>query len=330
MELNKKNKYIIIGIIILIAITVGLVITQIINKPTKEMKTEEKETEKENITPLMYKVTKEGSNNIIYLFGSIHIADTDKLNFPKYINDAYNNSKYVACEFDLVEYQKNQEKMLQAVQDLIYNDGTTIKDHLNNETYNKLIKFLKENGMYAEIYEIYKPIFFESLITSKMANDSKIKTTDGIDIYFLNKAKKDNKKILEVESYDYQTKLLLNFSDKLYELIINDLIEKYDEEVQSLKDLYEAWKKGDIEKIIKESNEELEIKSNYTKEEIDMIKDYNKKILDERNIGMTNKLIEYFNNNFETFYMVGAAHLVGDKGIAKLLQDKGYNVIRLQ
>lgn len=326
MKLKKQTKYIILSITLLIAITIGIIITQIINKQEKEATIKEKEEIKEKITPLMYEITKDGNQNKIYLFGSIHIANTDKLDFPKYVNDAYNNSKYIACEFDLVEYQKDQNKILEAIQDLIYSDGSTIKDHLSENTYNKLVNFLKEKQMYSEIYDIYKPMFFESLITNIIANDTKINTDDGIDTYFLNKAKKDNKTILEVESYDYQVKLLNSFSDKLNELMLIDLIDNYDQEVQSLKDLYEAWKKGDIEKLIEESNEELEIKSNYTKEEIQIIKNYNKQLIDDRNVNMTNKLIEYFNNNYNTFYMVGAAHLVGNQGIAHLLETKGYTV----
>ena len=326
MKLKKQTKYIIIGMILLIAIIAGIVITKIIMKPEKEKLIEEKETIKETITPLMYEITKKGSTNKIYLFGSIHLAETNKLDFPNYINNAYNNSKYIACEFDLVKYQEDQNALLEMMQDMIYTDGTTIKDHLSNETYNKLVNFLKEKGMYTEIYDIYKPMFFESLITTIMTDDAKIKADDGIDIYFLNKAKKDNKTILEVESYEYQTKLLNNFSDKLYDLMIADLIDEYDKELESLKDLYEAWKKGDIERILKESDEELKIKGNYTKEEIQIIKDYNKKLIDDRNMGMTNKLIEYFNNNYNTFYMVGAAHLVGENGIAHLLETKGYIV----
>lgn len=327
---SKKKKFIIIGIIILVALAIGILTTQIINNSSKETPIKDTKTIKENITPLMYEVTKEGSNNKIYLFGSIHMADTDKFNFPDYLTNAYNQSKYLACEFDIVEYQNNQENMLQAMQDLIYNDGTTIQDHLSKDTYNKLVTFLKEKGMYTEMFNIYKPVYFESLITSIIANEAHIKINDGIDTYFLNKAKKDNKTILEVESYDYQIKLLSTFSDKLYELLLTDLLDKYDEEVQSLKDLYDAWKKGDIERIINASNDELEIKSNYTNEEINIIKDYNKKLLDDRNINMTNKLIEYFDNNYNTFYMVGAAHLVGDKGIAKLLQEKGYTVTQMR
>lgn len=324
-ELNKKTKYLIIGIVLLLIIA-SIIIIKIFHNPKEEPKKNENTTIKENITPLMYEITKNGSNNKIYLFGSIHIANTNKLNFPDYVNNAFNQSNYIACEFDLIEFQKDQNKVMQMMQDMLYQDGSTIKDHLSTNTYNKLVNFLKEKEMYSEIYDIYKPIFFESLITNIMANDTKIATNDGIDAYFLNKAKKEGKKILEIESADYQTNLLSNFSDKLYELMLVDLIDNYDQEVKSLMDLYEAWKKGDIERILNESSDELEIKSNYTKEEINLIKEYNKDLIDNRNIDMTNKLIEYFNNNYDTFYMVGAAHLVGDKGIAHLLETKGYTV----
>ena len=49
-------------------------------------------------------------------------------------------------------------------------------------------------------------------------------------------------------------------------------------------------------------------------------------MLDDRNIGMKDKLEEYFNNGYDVFYMVGAAHLLGDKGIAKLVEQDGYTV----
>lgn len=323
--MNNKKKLIIITSIIIIAIISSIFIIKNLQKK-EDIPDEKKEVIKENIHPLMYEITKEGSNNKIYLFGSIHLADTNKLNFPEYIINAYNNSDYIACEFDIVEYQNNQEEALKMIQEMIYTDETTIKDHLEKNTYDKLVNFLKDRGMYSEIYDVYKPMFFQSLITTIMSNDTKLKANDGIDLYFLNKAKKDQKKILEIESSDYQTKLLSNLPDKLYDLMISDLIDNYDEEVNSLKELYNAWKTGNIEKIIEESNEELDIKSNYTQEEINIIKDYNKKLIDDRNITMTKKLEEYFNNNYHTFYMVGAAHLVSDKGIAHLLKEKGYIV----
>ena len=53
-------------------------------------------------------------------------------------------------------------------------------------------------------------------------------------------------------------------------------------------------------------------------------------MLDDRNIGMKNKLEEYFNNGYTVFYMVGTAHLIGDQGIAKLVELDGYTVTRVK
>ena len=55
-------------------------------------------------------------------------------------------------------------------------------------------------------------------------------------------------------------------------------------------------------------------------------KDFDEKVLYSRNITMTDKLEEYFNSGYNTFFMVGAGHLVGEDGIANLLVQRGYTV----
>jgi len=55
-------------------------------------------------------------------------------------------------------------------------------------------------------------------------------------------------------------------------------------------------------------------------------KSLTKKLLDDRNVTMAAKVDEYLKGKDPVFVVVGAAHIVGDKGIAKLLRDKGYKV----
>ena len=322
---DKKKIIIILGSIILVGILAFILVTKVFNKTPNDSPNKE-EKSKEEITPLMYEVTKNDSNNKIYLFGSIHVANLNEFNFPKYVMDAYNNSKYIACEFDIVEYEKDTDRQMSDVMNMAYTDGTTIKDHLSKDTYERIVKFLTEKNLYTSIYDVYKPYFFQSLITMALTSDAKINANTGIDNYFLKQAKKDNKNILEVETSDFQMNLLLGFSDSLYELILQESINDYNEEVENLKKLYSYWKLGDIDKLLEISDDDIEVKDNYTKEQIKEINDYNKKLIDDRNIGMTNKLIEYFNNNYDTFYMVGTLHLIGDKGIAKQLEAKGFTV----
>ena len=326
MNRNKIIKITSIIIVTLVIIIGGIFLYDKIKKNNST----EIVVEKEKITPLLYEVTKEGSNNKMYLFGSIHVANVSDFEFPKYVMDAYNNSHYLACEFDIIAFQNDQEKLLEQVTGLLYQDGTTIKDHLDKDAYEKLVNFLKEKNNYNELYEQYKPAFLESIITLQMSKDANINTNEGIDDYFLTKAKEDKKNILEVESADFQFNLSNNFSDKLYSLMFKEAIDEYDNSINELKDLYQAWKDGNEELLLKTLDDDMEIKKEYTKEEIKLIEDYNKKMLDDRNDGMTKKAIEYFNNDQDVFFMVGAAHIITDTGLVNSLQENGFTVKQIK
>lgn len=318
VEKNRYIKYIICLVAVAVIIVAGLFIYKLLNK---------EEVVESKITPVLYKVTKEGSTNEMYLFGSIHVADSNDLVFPKYVTDAYEKSHYLACEIDESEMtlEKSQEQALL----LMYDDGTTVKEHLSEETYNKVVKFLTERNSYTELYDIYKPFLFQSFITNLMANDTGLSGESAIDTYFINKAKIDGKKILEVESFEYQANLLTSFSDELYDIILSELVDNYDNEVEGLKELYENWKNGDALKMAELNDDEIEEDDSYSPELQKEIEEYNKKVIEERNITMTDKAIEYFENNQDVFFMVGTLHIVGEKGMANLLSEKGYTVVRV-
>lgn len=282
----------------------------------------------------MYKVTKEGSDNVMYLFGSMHTVNFDDFDLPKYVMDAYKESDYLAVEVDINKYMEDEEKVQQLALDMMYMDGTTIKDHIDEELYNKIINILKDKKLYNQVYESFKLYGIESLITSQMTKDAGLNENDGIDTYLLDLAKKENKEILEVETFDFQMKLLFEAPDKYYEISILSSIDEYEESVNELKELYSAWKKGDVEALKKltkgdEVTEEDIAKYELTQEDMKEIEAYYNAMLKDRNVGMKNKFNEYFNENKKVFYMVGAAHLIGDDGLASLLEKEGYKVTRV-
>lgn len=279
-------------------------------------------------TPIIYKVTKEGSNNTIYLFGSIHIADKSAYPLSDAVINAYNDSDYLAVEFDLVEFQKNQEAQFAMLQEMIYTDGTKINDHLSQETYNKLVDYLEKNSTYSTIYDVYKPFFFLLLVNDTIYKKANLNST-GIDEYLLKQAKKDSKEILEVETYEEQYDLLLTLNDELYELMFKSMLDNIDANVFATKLLYNAWKSGNYNLLVRYSgaNGDDGFNDSYNnEEEIELINDYNQKIMYDRNLTMKEKLIEYFNEDKKVLFTVGCAHVIGDQGIAKLLENEGYKV----
>ena len=322
---RRNNLLALIGfLLVILLITVGGIFL-LISSNKKENNEEQK---LEEITPLIYEITKEGSNNKIYLFGSIHQAKLSEFKFPDKVMDAYNNSHYLACEVDVIVYNNNVNQT-EIANKMTYTDGSKIKDHISSDLYNKLDTYLLKRNYYLETLGIYKPVFFYALIDSDINEEAGLDDS-GIDEYFLRHAKQDNKTILEVETGDYQTKLLLNQPDRLYEILLSESINNYDEQVENVKNLYKAWKKGnpkELEEML--FKEETAYEAKYSIEDYKLVEKYNNELVDDRNKVMADKLMEYFEKNEDVFYMVGAAHLLGENGIASLVKSKGYNVVQL-
>lgn len=80
----------------------------------------------------------------------------------------------------------------------------------------------------------------------------------------------------------------------------------------------DMWKSGNDEQL-------LEMTNSFSDDE-----EYNQAMLIDRNIGMAEKIDGYLKSgkNEEYMIVVGAAHYLGEHGIVKLLEDKGYTVVR--
>ena len=258
----------------------------------------EKEESKKFATPLLYEVTKNGSENKIYLFGSIHVADDRAYPMQDKIIEAYKNSDYLAVEFDLIKYEKDLQEQIDTMTLLAYADGSTIKDHMYEDSYNLMVNYLKENKMYNSLYDYYKPALFYSLISNVQAIKSELDAEKGIDMYFLEKAKKDKKEIIELESAMYQYNMLASFPDEMYDYMIKYSILNDEYLVESTKKLYEAWLAGNVDDIIMYSMGEDEFVEQGTYDEYENIEEqlslYDDKLIYVRNREMTEKIDSYF------------------------------------
>lgn len=284
-------------------------------------------TNVENTTPLFYRISKEDSDINIYLLGSIHAADKGIYPLNDTIMSSYNKSDYLAVEVDTVALTSDFDLQVSLAQKMLYTDGTTIKDHIGEELYTKMVAKLKEKGSYNSMYDNYKPAFFESLFENAIIVDADMDANAGIDMHFLKLAKKENKNILEIETAASQYDLLLNNPIELDKMMLEGYVESYDESISEMKDLYNAWKKGDAneleQKLMSTSSEGL------SQTEIEMIENYNNTLINKRNYIMTDALEKYYAEEKNVFCVVGVGHVVGDQGIISLMEQRGYNVEKL-
>jgi uncharacterized protein len=140
----------------------------------------------------------------------------------------------------------------------------------------------------------------------------------GMDKYFLSKAA-GTKKILELESLDYQIDLLSSLNDDEQELFLLYTLKDLKILTQKVDKLVEAWQSGAAE-----SMEKTVTKSFTEDRRFSGIYD---KLIHKRNMAL--KIEGFLKTNGTCFVVVGAAHLLGDRGIVQLLKGRGYSVERL-
>ena len=142
----------------------------------------------------------------------------------------------------------------------------------------------------------------------------------GIDKYFLSKAE-GKKKILELESIDYQINLLSGFSDEDQELFLIYTLKDLHLMEQEVNQVTQAWISGDTK-----SMESLLTKSVSEDKRLSTIFE---KMIFERNRRMASKIEDFLRTKETYFVIVGAGHLVGNQGVIELLRGKGYLIEQL-
>ncbi|MBQ4561186.1 MAG: TraB/GumN family protein [Clostridia bacterium] len=302
-------------------------ITEQTTKETeKEKQTEEKNTteDKESkVTPLLYKIT-DTDGDVIWLFGSIHVGREDFYPLPDYVTDAFDSSEGLAVELNIVEFEKNMKEQINALAPLVFADGTTISDHITEESYENAVEILDENGVYLTLYDRYRPVMWSNLIDNIIISRSDAEVDLGIDRHLIEMAGNADKEILDIESAKAQYSMLASFSPELQQLMLDSSIEAYysDTAEQELEELVDLWAMGDAEGLCEYLDESDEFDEGME----ELYTEYETAMVLERNLLMTEFAANALEEGEELFICVGAAHVVGDDGIAALLEKQGCTV----
>ena len=276
--------------------------------------------------PLLWRATDEEGREI-YFFGTIHIGDKNNKEVLKRLKPYLEKCDALAVEFDTEAYEKDLKQQQSDLQLFIYEDGTTVEDHISEELYTKMKDFLKDEKQYNRMYEYCSPALWEMLISQNLAEKSGLSFKKAMDTLLLKDAYSANREILEVESANMQYRLIAGVPDEYYSIAIKSELEKQDDYINSIKTLHKKWLKGD-QKDIMEFLEKDEYEG-LTEEEKKQVEDYNRVIVVERNLAMAQKAQEYVESGKKVFFAVGTMHFLGDDGIVELLKQEGFKFERV-
>jgi uncharacterized protein len=260
---------------------------------------------------LMWKVTSPTST--MYLLGSIHVGDKSFYPLPQEVESAFAASKALVVEINA----KNMDpsKAMALVQKYgMYGDDDSLSRHVSKDASAALDEFCSKHGMPRTALEHMKPWVVAVTVAAVVFQEGGADLKMGIDMHFLNQVKQPQR-IEELETADFQISLFATATEPEQQEMLASALKQIDKEKDLLHKIQDAYFSADAEQLLEFSREEQSGPQSLMK-----------RLIDDRNLTMTAKLEDYLKGKEQLFVVVGALHLVGEKGIAHLLKEKGYKV----
>lgn len=216
--------------------------------------------------------------NTVYLLGSIHALNSAYYPLTRAFYYAYYDSPNIVFEVDLNQvFSGKKSKLLKRKRTFA----------INRTSQNALLMKLDFEGKF------------------------------GVDQHFYWKAKTAGKRILGLESLDYQLSVLDNIILKSQKVMAGKNRQDAKRAYQKLNQLVEAWHRGDEDKLGRIIEEEKASPEVY------------QAVYFDRNMKWLPKVESFIGKDENYLVIVGVGHLVGEDGLVKLLKDKGHTVRRM-
>ena len=233
---------------------------------------------------------------------------------PKEVESAFAAAKVLAVEINIKN--ADQAKMMGLVQKYgMYADDDSLTKHLSKETQAALDDYCARHNVPRMGMEKLKAWVVAVTIAAMAWQQAGEDPSQGIDMHFLDESKPPQR-IDELETMESQLAIFAEATEEEQQSMLASALKQGDKMKDMIKRIAAAYLSGDPDALQKVMDEQDDVGS----------KSLEKKLLDDRNVAMTGKMEEYLKGKDAVFTVVGAAHIIGQKGIAKQLRDKGYKV----
>ena len=258
----------------------------------------------------------QGEHNSVYLLGSIHVLPSTAYPLHPALQRAFNDSQRIVFEVDLNTV--SQEAVLREFEEVgIYPPGENLENHVSPRTIKLVKDVLARLGISYQKAKRFKPALLGELITSRYTELAGFREDLGVDRYFYSQAKNVRKPVLGLETVRDQARVLSS-DDASGEVHLVEAIVSLPAAKAVLDELVDAWKEGHINKLDRLLNQdEWSDPKNF------------ETMFSRRNRKWLPQIERFLRGNGNYLVIVGSGHLVGDHGLVRALQDRGYRVKQL-
>lgn len=276
-------------------------------------------TRTDNMRALLWEVRSKNGGNKVYLFGTIHVGKASFYPLPLAAQSAFLESAKIVVEADVGDQSQGQQ--IAALVD--YPKGETLATHLSPALVSRLKAQLELRRInYANVATM-RPVMLGGMLPIVEYNKLGYDMAHGLDLHLIERAKREQKPLLQLETPLQQIQLLTNMSAPLQEAFLENTLAILEQGRSSdqVTGIVNAWQLGDAKLMA-----ELADENGRGMREVEKI---NQVLLYGRHPSMLAKIEGYLGSGEIHFVAVGSLHLVGPKGLVNLLTQKGYQVHQL-
>lgn len=265
---------------------------------------------------LLWKITGNKLKKPSYLFATHHLVSATFLDSVPNVYKSFNECETVVGEMVMNNIDAGPKIAAAAM----LPNGKSMKDLLSEEDY-KMIdqELLKTLKIGLNDLARMQPQFILTLYTVELYKiQYQINTDLFLDSYFQLIGNEKEMKIIGLETIEKQLETLFtNWSLERQTEILIETFKNKDTVLKGITDIARMYKKGDLSS--------LELLTKGTNKSTDLTPEEYNLMVDSRNAEWLTLLPEIMQNS-SCFIAVGAAHLPGEKGLIRLLENAGYKL----
>ena len=275
---------------------------------------------------ILYRISGKGLESPSYIVGTYHLAPSSFADSIPGMKSAIEGTQQVCGELDLMDAFKpeNTARLMKA---RMLPEGVTLSSLLTAEQLERLNALLlevmgsnlKDEAFAAQVENITPVALSTTLsLTAYMKEMPSFNPMDLIDNHFQTLALQNDKSVKGFETVDFQMGVLY---DVPLEKQVDDLmclVDNFEEAQKMANRITTAYFTQNLQQIDEVLEEESEMNCGTTEEDEETL-------IYNRNRNWVEMMPEMMAEQ-PTLFVVGAAHLCGEKGVLKLLEGAGYTV----
>lgn len=260
--------------------------------------------------------TVEGTQNTVYLLGSIHVLRADDEALPQVAEDAYLDAEQLVMEIDMDDVLSGDPLSLLGLmqQMALLPEGVSLRSVLGPD-YAAINTRAQRSGLDLELFDRFAPWFVATTLLQLELTQRGFSPDLGVEQTIAARAIADGKPIHGLETAEQQFAILSNLPLPLQKRFLIMTLEDSENLDEQLDELLRAWQSGDSDSLARLLSREYE-----------EFPELYRPLTEDRNRAWVDSLIDLLDDPDDYLVVVGALHLVGKNSVVELLEQRGHKV----